>query len=647
MDNDSDIDFDAWEKDIEIQTFVRAAEKMLEGGNIDRAIRLAKKALKIDPLDTRTLLCLAKIYPLSKKPGLAEECYQKVLAKDPGNLSALEGYGVYLIESDRKAEGIEYLKTFFKKTEWQEGNSLGAFIQASFSLNKDENVVEAFKYLWEKSLSQIQGFRYAHQLRHKGDCNEAIPILQMISRYKPKPVILNELGLCLGEISRWQEAASAFEQAAKTKIEQGGNNGEIKEFDSSLADYSTYWGNLSYALLIIQENEKALKAAEKAIEVYDQLFFAWERRLYVLAYLNQYEEIVDVAQEIIKRFTVITDGDQVDLSDVFVIYANALGRLGRNEEAIGVLENGWKKYKGNWRVPFALIDLLIEKKDYQKALDLVELPDKIDISADFDLRTILFCKQINAFGGLNRAKAIRPAVEALLQKFPPENPDWMRIAYENILIYLGEDFQYFDELIGAFADLTPASPFFVMAQAEHAFHKEEYPKAKELLERALFFASSLEDLEDRLNILNGLGYIYLELGDPVHARQILKEPVSLEPFGNFQARLGWHGYLKNGKIIFEEKASIIYAARVNLATSYLMEGNFEQAYEVVSGLISAEKDNMVGPAYALLGYIDLARGDKQAARIAWKIALKNGYDPDRMNAEISELDAELKKPAPS
>ncbi|MBE3038086.1 MAG: hypothetical protein IMZ62_04665, partial [Chloroflexi bacterium] len=113
--------------------------------------------------------------------------------------------------------------------------------------------------------------------------------------------------------------------------------------------------------------------------------------------------------------------------------------------------------------------------------------------------------------------------------------------------------------------------------------------------------------------------------------------------------LSWHGFFKEGKIIVEDNDTIPYgdvvsAAKINLVTSFLFEGKVEQAYESVGSFIESLNDpTKIGLMYALLGYIDLARGDKQAARIAWKIAAKNGYRSDRMTAEIIEVDTALKK----
>jgi tetratricopeptide (TPR) repeat protein len=293
-----------------------------------------------------------------------------------------------------------------------------------------------------------------------------------------------------------------------------------------------------------------------------------------------------------------------------------------------------------------LIELLIRNKAHKKALAILESVDVKDYESFYQF--VFLRNKITLFGYLNRLEAIRPEVEKFIKRIPLEERFELVNVIEDWISFTdaeANNIQCLDVLLCVLVDLIPDSPWYGMLQAKQTFRKGEFSKTKESLEKALAIASSQDD---RLQILNGLGYIYLVLGDPDHASQILEEAVSLSMSENYHGPwLEWHAFLKNGKFFLEEEYSIVYAVRVNLVTSYLMEGNVQQAYEVVSGLIDADNHNMVGPACALLGYIDLGRGDKQSARIAWKIALKNGYRPDRMNAEINELDAELKKPASS
>jgi len=630
------------EKERRINFFLDAAEKMRAEDEIDLAIRLAKKALRIDTENTKALLLLADCYSYSEKREMAEETYQKALGADKQNLLALEAYGVYLVESDREAEGIEYLKTFFDRTDWQEGNSLGAFIFASQTLDRQEYIIEAFRVIWEKSLSQLKGFRYAHQLRHKGDFDAAIQILQMISSYKPDPVVLNELGLCLGEKGRWQEAAHIFEQAANTKVDPDETEDKL---ESTIRDYSFYWGNLSFALLEIDDVDKALSAAETALQVNDSNLYPWERKLDALMHLYKHEEVVELAQEIQKRFTTTPD---MNLSEVFDTEAFALRYLGRDEEAIRIYESAREKYPENWDFLNGIIDLLIEKQAFQKASEILAAVDESIFSPREQL--ILLSQEMTLLEYLKRQDAIRPAVEKLIHNVWPEQRDLL-VGEIQERVYFSEPLM--DELLNSLVDLIPDSPCFVMLQAQQAFIRGQFSKAKELLEKALTYPSSDEE---KLQILNGLGIVYLVLAEPGRAHQVLAEAISLSEtiietkLADYSGPdLSWHGFFKEGKIIVEESDSITYgdvvsAVKINLVSSFLFERRIEQAYESVGGFIESLNDpQKIGLIYALLGYIDLARGDRQAARIAWKIANKNGYRSDRMTAELIELDTGLKK----
>ena len=173
---------------------LKAAQKHLSKGNLDKAIKVFQDLVAIDPKDKRLVFKLAEIQARAGRKSEAVQNYEKVAA-------------VY-IQQDFTPKAIAVFKTILRL----DPELLSAY----------EKLAELYKSqgLEAEALSQLENLFQIYE--KKNDEDKQIEVLQVMANMDPENLGFQvRLGETLARKGRKQEAAEAFAKAATTLSRRG------------------------------------------------------------------------------------------------------------------------------------------------------------------------------------------------------------------------------------------------------------------------------------------------------------------------------------------------------------------------------------------------------------------------------------------
>jgi tetratricopeptide (TPR) repeat protein len=321
-----------------------AVKSLWEAGEDREALKLAKKSLRKLPKDPEMAVLAGLIYQDLQEPEHAESHYQRALSIDPANTDALKSLGLLLESQGREAEGFDLLLNYLENVKWDDYAVINIFLDIAGEVNKIEKATTAIKEAWEKTLSPRIGFLLAQQLRIWSKHADALPIMQLLAKHSPTPVILNEYAIDLQHSKQFEQAIRMYELAIQKAMNSGGESDDFDfqyesqidtdeyidpdiEYDPQIntnVKISIYWSNLSSCYLTSGQKDKALEAAEKSLSFGHRVGYNWFAKAKALSAMERYQEAAEIAKNTLETDRDLHFLEQPEKENLFLFQAVSL-----------------------------------------------------------------------------------------------------------------------------------------------------------------------------------------------------------------------------------------------------------------------------------------------------------------------------------
>ncbi len=234
--------------------------------------------------------------------------YERVLAEVPGQFDALHMMGVIALQEGRLKEAQSRIAAALE----QNPTSAPALVNLTAAYLRDSQFERALEW-GQRALSadpdSVDALINVGTVLHEtGRFADAIPTLQQARDLSPHSAhVLNLLGSCLLKTGDAHGAAAEFEEA--TRVSPTDANG---------------WANLSTALNVLSEHERALECANRSIALHADSSSALAAQGASLLELGKLDEAIASYREAIKHSPTV---------QILCACANALITSGLNDEA--------------------------------------------------------------------------------------------------------------------------------------------------------------------------------------------------------------------------------------------------------------------------------------------------------------------------
>ena len=258
-------------------SWLQLGRAYLDEENFSAAISALNKAIEIEPENGAAYFYLGNALADMGQAQAAFEAFTESLTYDPDNSMAWENLGTILFQFEN------YL------------DAAPAFADA-VRLNPENG--EAWSYL-------------ARALWYEGDEPGAVEAFGRALRVieEPEAALLNDYGVALNDIKRFEEALAVFEEAISIDsnipdywFNKGNVLNNLGEPEKALASYQEAvaidpsplgYNNIGLLHLRLQNYEDALAAFESALELNKNFADVWTSKALSLYHLERYEEALD------------------------------------------------------------------------------------------------------------------------------------------------------------------------------------------------------------------------------------------------------------------------------------------------------------------------------------------------------------------
>lgn len=655
-------------------------------GEVRKALHLLDIARNLIHDDANKFTRVAIEYDNLKKTDDAEAMFKKALTVDPEDEETSKNYGVFLISHDRFAEGLKYLCNYIRAGNWSDYEILRLILDKGTADDCPE-ANEVLLSAWEHTLNHKIGYLYSQSAYKSEKYNNAIQVLELISKQTERDEYLNLLGLSLYRLKRNEEAIKALLRAIASVDKLFETQNFESETEEALEDeyaeknalLGIYHANLAYLLNKEHHFDEALLNAEKSIEINESIT-ALGAKAEALIGLSRFDEARNFANEVITSndendrnlkffYRTILDSDR-NLDDIDRYQLDIAEALTKYPDAVDF-------YKG-------AVNFLVRHNNYSEAEEILSKIEQTSIPiGQKGYFTFFRYTLLHRLGKPEEAwNILQPYAENFEwfnDFYPGENNLTDQDQSRNLAIQLLdtlwidfeeriEDHTLIHNMLAQLVEHFPDDPEFYAYDISRALTDCELTLAETRLRTAL----ELKDARFKPLFLNNYGYLLLVTGKIEEARTLLEQNVNgfqiqVEEFVRDYSWLSQYfiAVCRNGKIESDPKSyryndvPIEIALKINRCAVYLMVGEIERATSLVLSLLSDPLPEIkpTGLAYLpadreyvgklVLGTLELAKGRYGEARNAWKRALaivsRNLGDPDGPRLTLQKWIDEINK----
>jgi tetratricopeptide (TPR) repeat protein len=672
-------------------TLIEAAVSLRKIGEHRAALRLAKKAIKHEKANPRAHIIEGLIHEDIGEIEKAEASLRKGLEADPENEETLKTLGLFLVNHEKQAEGLNLLCQYIEAGNWTQYNILETIQKLGRELSESNNpdvlstAIKASKTLrlaWEKTLNHKAGYYYTRFFVSLND-SDPIQILELITKQTNYHGYWNQLGIRYSWKNKNNDAITAYQKAVSLLSEM-----DYEDFLNE-ADYPNpidyedkelilgiYLTNLASAFQAAGKIEEALQTVETAIEKYEYRFdfFPWEAKINALLSLKRYDDVIDTAKIIISQF------EDEDISRAYEAYLEALQNQDRFDDYKKIYLEAVEKYPNKYELYREMAYHLIENHQYSEASDIFSAMEHADI--DLHTKGIFAYNHYVLLNIMDQSEkawmVIRPYAESfewhesLHEQFgvPEKKIPESSIRYEYLLLGLDrlstpgdktrEDL--FRKLVTQLLEHFPSDPELLATSAYLYIKEKDFEGAKVMLKAGLSTSNNLL----KPLFVNNLGYAQMLNGELEEARSTFEKKdgenlsdqqlevsrsneeisflISIWYKNNFQPD-------PKAKLFLSVPFKIVSAA--NRVALELYQGNVDHATSLAIRIMSyMDLENQLEDCQYIgnlvIGSVAFAKGEYYTAATAWRKALsfaaydiKSWNTGDTLISWLDEVEAHL------
>jgi superkiller protein 3 len=267
--------------DEQSKSWLQLGRAYLDEENYSEAISALNKAIGADPENGAAYFYLGNALADLGQSEAAFDAFTDSLTYDPDNSMAWENLGTILFQFE---------------------NYLDAAPAFADAVRLDPDNANAWGYL-------------ARSLWYEGDEPGAVEafgralLLMEEQDLEPEASLLNDYGVALNDIKRYEEALAVFNEATSLESDvpdywfnKGNVLNNLGESEEALASYQKAvsidpsplgYNNIGLVHMQLQEYEEALAAFESVLALNDKLSDVWTSKALALYHLERYEEALD------------------------------------------------------------------------------------------------------------------------------------------------------------------------------------------------------------------------------------------------------------------------------------------------------------------------------------------------------------------
>ncbi|HEY8158342.1 MAG TPA: tetratricopeptide repeat protein [Methylobacter sp.] len=245
---------------------VLKAEKAAQSGKMELAQLYYIKAYDLEPTNTRVLQKMADLYTDLKKYDLAEVSLKLILQQQPGDIKAIEQYGLLLIKQKKYPDAEQHLaQVVAKQQSWSAYNGLGIIATLQGDYMKAESLFKKADSISPNSPELLNNIGFA--LYSADKLTEAEPYYLKALQINPdfKKAIYN-YALLQARLSNYEQAHSAFAKVS-SPAEANNNTGYIAMMNGDYSEANNY---LQEAINVSPKFYKKANDNLKRLEILEQ-----------------------------------------------------------------------------------------------------------------------------------------------------------------------------------------------------------------------------------------------------------------------------------------------------------------------------------------------------------------------------------------
>ena len=517
-------------------TLVQAAVSLGGIGEYRDAIRLLRKAVKLDKLSPQAYLLLGLNYESLGDLEKAEVNLRQAVSLSPDeNEEKMKTLGLFLISHDKKAEGFELLSQYVCAGNWKNENLLNTIVEIGRELDRLSDTRDVIQTVWENTYDDEVGDIYATLLNELKAYQEAGEVFRVIAKMTGHHDLWNQAGLNFSLAEKKDEAVDAFQKA----IEAAENAPDWLFTDDKSDDavtgknhlLSVYYSNLAYSYIFQHFPDFALEAAHESLKYNPGDIGNYETLLFIQVSLQKYDEAISLAHEAINNFLSTSE----NLSKVYKNLLTALENKDRMSEYLEVFQEATSKYPGDIEFYKSAAEYMIRSGKHDVTIEMLKkivqsnAPESEKGIAAFGLYTFLILagKDDQAW------EVVRPFAENVNWHRPdikdtekPYHHTDADIRFklllsgwtEKYLIDFFEDpMEIYKKLFDLLLEHFPNDPYLLTARAVIQVNENDTLGAENLLRHALV----VDDQSLRLIVLINLSALHLLRNEVSEASKIL------------------------------------------------------------------------------------------------------------------------------
>lgn len=590
--------------DERVLRLVNAALSLQQAGEAAKAMEILQKAEAQAPNYAPLQLLIGLAYRDMGKWDEAEQRLRLAIRLDPEMAPAYQALGLLLLDQKRTAEAAEFLK---RHAELDPSNvaTLTALTNALLKLRRRGEATKLLQSAWKKTRNTDVGIILGRYLIRIGQTERAERVLREVAEGATRPKPLAEWAYALVLLNQYEKATAVLQRA----IQMDPN------FDRA-------WRGLTDCLIPLGRYEEALRAADQALEIDDQHCRNWLAKSNALLSLGRPAEALEAALTGI-RYVPPEDPEAVPVwIELRLREAECLLDLGRVDEALDRLEELRRRFPRTER--FILTHFYV-LRDLQRYPDMLRVLDEA-VAAGLPSTGGLAPLRYETLHLLGRAEEAWEFIRPLLEKGPPQRPQ--------ILCDIGVAL-YREGHIAAARSIFEQLHYFAPKNARFACNlgfvltgeTGDYTDATRLMHQALEMANS----EYRPTILANLGYLYLVQGGYAQAEDYLCQALAqATPEDEAILRIAyWH----QGRVVPDPVSHptqfrpISLVVKANLVTLRMAQGRLIEAEALARQMIEQFPHSPEG--YEMLVSVLCALGREGEAEQARKEAARCALPADQ------------------
>ena len=494
----------------------------------------------------------------------AEEVLQPLIHCDDPNPAIIQAYAVALAQRERRPEAIDLLET---------------------ALTRHPDDAEIASQL-------------ANLLKQDHQVERAIEVLQQAVSKTASVDLRCDLAVLLCAQSRYDDALATLEEARRAQPE-----------------HERIWRGLAYCHLHHHDAERALLAADRAIELNSLDVRSWQYKANALSLLGRKEEALQTLSQAIEFERKL--GRRSSRLDVLLLFRviELLGSQGPSA-ALMQLDQDLALSPDHSGLSQLKAELLLSEKKYHQTLEAVQqaLANQAVDESSAAWHTF------QAYHGLGQPDMAWAALQPALQSDVNATQVERRMEQIGRNLYAIGEYQAAASVFEHLQRLAEDSSIAVNNLAFVLIGLGQLDRAEPLLD----LARQLGYKPLGVTLAN-LGYLHLLRQNYSEAITIFQQALAVTDASQEPAILRaafWHqGKFSAAEIdrFPQRSVSIRLALQANLAVASFLDGQTSWALQLVEEAISDDPQDSIG--YRILGCLYLAQEDPVSARAAWTQAL--------------------------